>query len=105
MGHLNPDAIKRLATISRGINLTKKEYIYYYYKTCIKGKATAKPSRTIRPILNNLIKEVYIDLYGPIVLIALGGFNYFAQYTCGKYGGTWAEGLRNKDNFYPVFKK
>ena len=89
----------------RGINLTKKEYIYYYYEAYIKEKAIGKPLKTIRAILNNLIEEIYIDLYRPIALIALGGFNYFAQYTCGKYGGTQAKGLRNKDNFYLVFKK
>ena len=91
--------------MSRGINLTKKEYIHYYCEAYIKGKATAKPSRTIRAIPNNLIEEIHVDLSKPIALTALGGFNYFAQYTCGKYGGTWAEGLRNKDDFYLVFKK
>lgn len=68
MGYLDHNIFKRLITILKEVNLTKKENIYHYYEVYIKGKTTTRLSKTIKAISKNILEEVYIDLYELTIL-------------------------------------
>lgn len=84
--------VKQLATMSSGTELTGKisqSPESHVCKSCVKGKQTRKPSRTLQLTPLHKLKKIHCDI-GFSKLTALGGKTCYAFMTDGHTGLKWA---------------
>ena len=83
LAHLGYDNIKRLTTMSTGINVTNSNIqtaSTVPCEPCFKGKQTRLPFPTSETVTNKPLELVHMDLCGPMPVESLGGSRYIATF-------------------------
>lgn len=96
-GHLSMNGVKQLATMSKGMSLTKQILLHHTCESCVKGKQTRKPSSTLQLAVHHKLELVHCDL-GFSESIVLGGETRYALMTDDLTGLKWVYPARLKSD-------
>lgn len=106
LGHLNQDAIKKLANISEGLIIgpAKSMTVSQGCDACLKGAQHRQVSHMRREPQEHILGCVHIDIKGPCLDKDLYGFRYFMACTDEKSRYTKTYPLREKKDAFGAFR-
>lgn len=102
-GHFSMAGVKQLATMSSGMKLTKRAPQSHICESCVKGKQTRKPSRTLQLTTHYKLEEIHCDV-GFSEPTALGGETCYALMTDGHTGLKWVYPTKSKGNMPKIIE-
>lgn len=102
-GHLSMAGVKQLATMSSGIELTERVPSVHICESCVKGKQTRKPSRTLQLSMHYKLEKTNCDI-GFSEPIALGGETCYTLMTDGHTGLKWVYPTKLKGNMPKIIE-
>ena len=97
-GHLGEGDLKRLASMSHGLQLTSKPVHKHVCSSCEKAKSKKNISRTMRPLSTTVLEEIHMDTGGPVTPPSIEGYRFFVLLTDAATGATWGDGFAHKSD-------
>ena len=97
-GHLGEADLKRLASMSNGLQLTTKPTHKHVCPSCEKAKSKKTISRTMRPLSTTILEEIHMDTGGPVSPPSIEGYRFFVLLTDAATGATWGDGFAHKSD-------
>ena len=105
LGHLNQDSIRRLQTMSTGVEIgdPRSQSVNQRCRACLQGAQHKHISRIPRLPVTKLLEIVHLDIKGPCDS-DVRGFRYWVNFTCEKSRFNWGYPLISKSDVFGAYR-